>query len=368
MKSTTKVRKKVSKKHGYKTINQYTIERKLGQGKFATVYLCKESHTATLYALKRMNKSFLSRKPCGNTKSAYDCVREELKVLQRLEHPNVIWLHEIIDDPDKDHIYLVTDYHSRGSLGDLVETMNAIYEEHNVQCQAEGRPQDVKRIGLSVSKARLYLRDMLKALHYCHREIGVIHRDIKPDNIVINHNNEAVLIDFGMSALIAETDKELLEKNLGSYMFFAPEMFEKYEGGAAKIGERGEMTDVWALGVTLYYLLTGRYPCGDAQSPYHLKQLIQERPIDFEIIKQPEPRAVVQMLLNKDPAKRATIEQVAAAAWATNHGKESLDFQIEVDDEKEGFGNMSRIMRRHKSSRSQLFETNASSERSGGRA
>lgn len=125
---------------------------------------------------------------------------------------------------------------------------------------------------------------MLRALYYCHKKIGVIHRDIKPDNIIINHNDEAVLIDFGMSALIAETDKELLEKNLGSYMFFAPEMFEKYNGADAP-DQRGEKTDIWALGVTLYYLLTGRYPCGDAKNPYHLKQLIQERPIDFDIIK-----------------------------------------------------------------------------------
>lgn len=97
VKSTDKVRSKKDKK-GCKVINQYTNVKKLGQGTFATVYLCKDNQSGTLYALKRMNKSFLSRKPCGNTKSAYDCVREELKVLKRLEHPNVIWLHEIIDD------------------------------------------------------------------------------------------------------------------------------------------------------------------------------------------------------------------------------------------------------------------------------
>ena len=48
---------------------------------------------------------------------------------------------------------------------------------------------------------------MIKALHYCHREINVLHRDIKPDNIMVNHNNEAVLIDFGVSALTHETDR-----------------------------------------------------------------------------------------------------------------------------------------------------------------
>jgi len=71
-----------------------------------------------------MNKKDLSRKNIGNGRSAYDCVREELKVLQALEHPNVIWLHEIIDDPKRDHIYLVTEYHSAGSLGDKIAKIN----------------------------------------------------------------------------------------------------------------------------------------------------------------------------------------------------------------------------------------------------
>ena len=53
---------------------------------------------------------------------------------------------------------------------------------------------------------RHYVVDMVKALHYCHRVIGVIHRDIKPDNIMVNHNDEAVLIDFGVSALVDEID------------------------------------------------------------------------------------------------------------------------------------------------------------------
>jgi serine/threonine protein kinase len=67
---------------------------------------------------------------------------------------------------------------------------------------------------------------MLKAIHYCHNVIKVIHRDIKPDNIMINHNDEAVLIDFGVSALCDGNDDEL-NNTQGSYMFFAPELFER---------------------------------------------------------------------------------------------------------------------------------------------
>ena len=92
----------------------------------------------------------------------------------------------------------------------------------------------MKTVGLKPSKVREYLIDMIKALNYCHKVIGVIHRDIKPDNIMINHLDEAVLIDFGVSALVEETDQDLLEKKMGSYMFFAPEMFSKKKDDNAK--------------------------------------------------------------------------------------------------------------------------------------
>ncbi len=72
---------------------------------------------------------------------------------------------------------------------------------------------------------RPYFIDMLKALHYCHKVANVIHRDIKPDNIMINHNDEAVLIDFGVSSLVDNKEDLYFDSNMGSYLFFAPEMF-----------------------------------------------------------------------------------------------------------------------------------------------
>lgn len=68
---------------------------------------------------------------------------------------------------------------------------------------------------------------MLKALHYCHNVIKVIHRDIKPENIMINHNKEAVLIDFGISFLVDQQDNdEMITMNIGTFNYYAPEMWE----------------------------------------------------------------------------------------------------------------------------------------------
>ena len=84
-----------------------------------------------------MNRKVLKKKVFGNGKNAYDLVKEELKVLERLAHPNIIWLHEIIDNPMRDHLYLVTEYHSKGSLGDQVVKLNKPFEAHNKLCKKE---------------------------------------------------------------------------------------------------------------------------------------------------------------------------------------------------------------------------------------
>lgn len=199
------------------------------------------------------------------------------------------------------------------------------------------------------SEVRLYVIDMLKALHYCHKVIQVIHRDIKPDNIMINHNNEAVLIDFGVSAIMNETGKHLLDRNMGTYMMFAPETFGKKTSDS--IEQRGEKTDMWALGITIFYLLVGRFPCQDALNPLHLRDLIIHRPINFDLIKQEYPREMLKLMLEKDPLNRASIDDIMQSNWITNNGQEKYDFEIDrspggfgQNKNDDAFGNLARAL------------------------
>ena len=72
-----------------------------------------------------MSRSFLKKKYfAGKNLTAYDQIKEELKVLRIMEHPNVIFLREVIDDPDNDYFYLVTDFYSSGSIGDRLKKLN----------------------------------------------------------------------------------------------------------------------------------------------------------------------------------------------------------------------------------------------------
>ena len=163
---------------------------------------------------------------------------------------------------------------------------------------------------------------MLKALFYCHKVVKVIHRDIKPDNIMINHDDVAVLIDFGVSAIIEGKDNDEMQNNMGSYMFFAPEMFLSKSDG---VKVRGERTDIWALGITLYYLLSGRYPFITAKDPLTLRELIVDHPINFQPIVKPQARNLLQKILEKDPDKRITLEALIEDEWVTNRGKNMIN-------------------------------------------
>jgi [calcium/calmodulin-dependent protein kinase] kinase len=324
-------------------INQYQVIKTLGKGSYAIVKLCKDSQSGILYAVKQMNKRELKRRKQGKGKNAYDCVLEELKVMQKLEHNNIIFLHEIIDDPDSNDLYLVTEFQSKGSLANLIDEKNKPYEEHNAKCRKEQRWDEMKTVGLSQDTLRLYFHDLLKALHYCHRVVKVIHRDIKPDNIMINHNDEAVLIDFGVSALVEGQKDDEIQNNMGSYMFFSPEMFLKSQG----VKVRGQPADIWALGITLYYLFVGRLPFEQAKNIFHLKELVVDHPLDFSPVKDERGKDLIMKMLEKDPEVRFTIDDIIRHDWVTDGGKIILDLErVEVFRHgKEGFGNLNRVLR-----------------------
>ena len=88
---------------------------------------------------------------------------------------------------------------------------------------------------------------------------------------MINHNEEAVLIDFGVSALLEDKDDDTLNTVTGTQYYYAPEMF-KSKGDERII--RGEPTDIWALGITMFELITGKTPYSHIKNPFELKETV----------------------------------------------------------------------------------------------
>ena len=95
---------------------------------------------------------------------------------------------------------------------------------------------------------------------------------------MVSHDETAVLIDFGVSE--EATDETLT--NVGSYLFFAPELFNRKD---SNVKINGEKTDIWSLGVTLYFMLTGTYPTKDAKDLIDLKERITKGEVDYSLIK-----------------------------------------------------------------------------------
>ena len=176
---------------------------------------------------------------------------------------------------------------------------------------------------------------MLKALHYCHDVAKVFHRDIKPDNIMINHNNEAVLIDFGVSAL--KGDDDFIHTKMGTLLYFAPEMLQS----GKNFRVQGAKTDIWALGITFYYLITGKYPY-EAGNFYDLKRKVLEEEINFENVLNLSAKNFLKKVLIKDSNCRANLEDLISDPWITNNAQSPLNIQ-EVDYSREDNSNFGNI-------------------------
>ena len=170
-----------------------------------------------------------------------------MAILKKLDHENVLRLYEIIDDPNSNKLYIVTDYIKNGTLTDRINK---------------------KR--LNTDEVRKYFRGLIAALEYCHEVAGVIHRDIKPENILIDENDKIKLADFGVSFMM-ENGCDEISTHAGSNLFFSPEVCRgsKY---------KGRSSDIWAAGVTLYYMIMGEYPFKSNNYPDLYNQIQNDEP------------------------------------------------------------------------------------------
>lgn len=179
----------------------------------------------------------------------------------------------------------------------------------------------VKHKKIAEGLAKKYFVQVLNALHYCHM-YNIVHRDIKIENILIDKNDNAVLIDFGLANFY---EKEgFLGTFCGSLYFAAPELLS---GNLYK----GPEVDVWSLGVVLYVMICGRVPFDDKnlQSLYHK---IKEGAVITEEISDELKSLLVQML-NPNRKTRITIEEIRSHPWVKGDLRlmESIDKRTETE-------------------------------------
>jgi len=221
---------------GNKTINEYAVLRDLGRGAYGKVKLVVHVETGTHAAIKILNKSMLAKVKKGGTGdisssvSALDDVIREVAIMKRLNHPNIIRLYEVIDDPECLKMYIIMDLAPNGPIFRL----------------GESEP-------LATDRVRHLAVGICQGLDYLHLH-GIVHRDIKPENILLDAENEPRLTDFGVANVQAEGDaKETVDDTQGTPAFLTPEQINVQP-------LPGHMTDLWALGVTLYILCFAKLP------------------------------------------------------------------------------------------------------------
>jgi serine/threonine protein kinase len=221
------------------TFGNYQLERELGQGGMGTVYLAKDSGLNRHVALKIL-RSDLGGDPSFATKFL-----EEVEVTASLAHPNIIRVFTLGEQDGR--LYLVMEHLDQPSLEDSMQTRGKIPEK------------EVLEIGVGIASA----------LQFAHEETGLIHRDIKPGNILFGRGNIPKLADFGLAAG-ARSALGQQDEIWGTPYYVSPERLLREPEDIR--------SDIYSLGATLYHALAGRPPFEAETAEEVARRHISDRP------------------------------------------------------------------------------------------
>ncbi|XP_063219592.1 calcium/calmodulin-dependent protein kinase kinase 1 isoform X2 [Bacillus rossius redtenbacheri] len=307
----------------YLQLRQYRLMESIGQGSYGIVKLAYNEEDESLYAMKILSKRKLLRKagvfgrPAPSRRSAgkkpggspLERVYREIAVLKKLDHPNVVKLVEVLDDPAEDHLYLVFELLEKGEVLSI--------------------PTDKP---LSEETARTYFREVVQGIEYLHYQ-RIIHRDIKPSNLLLGEDGRVLIADFGVCNEFHGSDATL-SSTAGTPAFTAPEALK---GGVFS----GKAADIWSMGITLYAFVHGYPPFYD-DNVLTLYRKIQNEPVKFaesSTISDDLKDLIVRML-QKDPTQRITLPEIKMHPWVTCRGAAPLPSLeencelVEVTDEE----------------------------------
>jgi len=276
--------------------SKYTIGKTLGKGDSCRVVVAKDKSSKDKFALKIL--SALSR-------INGDLYQREQEMLKLLNHPNILKFVEC--HKDSRSFYIVTELSEGGELFDrIIDENYAITEK----------------------MAARYVKTMLLAIEHCH-EKNIIHRDIKPENFVFktkDPGSEMVLIDFGC-AMQVERKTEYKEL-IGTPYYLSPELAagDRY----IRTGEVLMSSDLWAIGVITYVLMTGRPPFS-GYSNAEIFRNITKQPLEFpRDVKLPESFTnFCAAMLKKSPKRRMKVGDALKDPWV--QGEESANKLIAGD-------------------------------------
>ena len=255
-------------------IGPFKLIKKIGTGKFSTVYLGIHEETGQNVAIKEIKKSEL------NTDIL---LTKEINIQKKLFHPYITQLFCVIEKAE--NIFLISEYCSKGDI--ITNLLDKGNFEEEYSCKV--------------------FQQILSSLEYLHKN-NICHRDIKPENILLTEKLDAKLTDFGLSKYFKKN--ELLNTSCGSPIYAAPEMLEGKEYDGTKI-------DIWGLGISLYTMVCGELPfCVEDEND--IKTLINNITKGYYTIPDylsQECKDLIKKILEINPEKRINLEEIKKHKW-----------------------------------------------------
>jgi serine/threonine-protein kinase len=269
--------------------NRYRLDDRLGAGGMSTVFLALDTVLERQVAVKLLaehlaeDESFVAR------------FRREALSAARLQHPNVVQVFDSGQDPDSSRHYIVMEFVNGPSCADLLRDQETLEVEHTTDI----------------------VRGACNGLDYAHRQ-GVVHRDVKPGNLLISsESGNLKLADFGIAKAAEQTRITQVGSVLGTAAYLSPEQARGEEAGPA--------SDIYSLGVCAYQFLAGRLPheYGSLTELALKQQSDQVRPItDYRSDVPPELDRAILVCLETDPAARyGSALELGEAMSAGLHGQ-----------------------------------------------
>ncbi|RPA87831.1 kinase-like protein [Ascobolus immersus RN42] len=236
----------------------------LGKGTYGTVILVRHKPTGKLYAQKQLKKATVcvSKRLVGQTMS-------ERAILEAVRHPFIVNLYYAFQDHEK--LYLILEYAQGGELF-----------WHLAQHRTFTEPM-----------AAFYLACLALALHHLHTKCGVVYRDLKPENCLLDHEGYLLLTDFGLSKIA--TDDNRCTSLTGTPEYMAPEVIREEEYDHA--------VDWWALGTLMYDLLTGGTPFV-ANNATAIRNNVLKKKVMMPYYLSADAKSLLKGLLDRNPKKR----------------------------------------------------------------
>ncbi|RKO95892.1 kinase-like protein, partial [Caulochytrium protostelioides] len=314
----------MANKSSIKLIGSYLLGKQIGKGSFGKVKegLCSE--TLQRVAIKIINKTRVKRSANG-----IQGVIQEIKLLKRLKHPNVITLIDVFCKvqavDDEEQVGIFNWFSTIEDEPILWQMEDGTQEEHHVEvlkwylvfeycpCSLQTLIDQSSENLLATGQGQRFFQQLMQGVDYLHSQ-NIVHRDIKPGNMLITPDGVLKITDFGIAEQFSMYDMKPMRINnfAGTHQFLSPEIT------AGSLSFDGPKADVWACGITLYYMLTRRFPF-DFDEELNLLSLYEriangafEMPAEFPA----DLQELMTQILHRDPKLRASVQDVLKHAWA----------------------------------------------------